>query len=71
MPNFTNVELTSIHIYLRCGAAGGKAVQAQILYRDYREQFLDRVVGETGYKSNILYFYLGFWLGVIILMKLI
>jgi hypothetical protein len=33
MPNFTNVELTDIPTYLQCGAAGGNAVQAQILYR--------------------------------------
>jgi hypothetical protein len=40
MPNFTNVELTDMAL----GAAGGNAVQAQIMHRDYCELFPDRVV---------------------------
>jgi hypothetical protein len=42
MPDFTNVELTDM--VLAYGAAGGHAVQAQILYR---EQFPGRVVSNS------------------------
>jgi hypothetical protein len=38
MPNFTNVELTDM--VLAYGAAGGNAVQAQILYREQNSYFI-------------------------------